>query len=94
MRNSKLFKIFLAMALVLGVLFTVSAVAAEQSFTGVVDEDAEGTYILSSDDGEDYVITGSGLALMVGKTVKITGTLAEDAEPKSISVMSIEEIEE
>jgi hypothetical protein len=31
---------------------------------------------------------------MVGKTVKITGTLAEDSDPKTITVMSIEEVEE
>ena len=94
MKAKMVVKGILAVALVIGLLFSVSAVAAEGTFTGMVDETDEGTFILSADDGEDYVITGSGLASMVGKTVKITGTLAEDSEPKAITVMSIEEIEE
>jgi hypothetical protein len=94
MKAKMVVKGVLAVALVIGLLFSVSAVAAESTFTGMVDETSEGTFILSADDGEDYVITGSGLASMVGKTVKITGTLAEDSEPKTITVMSIEEMEE
>jgi hypothetical protein len=31
---------------------------------------------------------------MVGKTVTITGTLAEGVDPKTITVMTIEEVEE
>jgi hypothetical protein len=94
MKAKMVVKGVLAVALVIGLLFSVSAVAAESTFTGMVDETGEGTFILSADDGEDYVITGSGLDSMVGKTVKITGTLAEDSEPKTITVMSIEEMEE
>ncbi|MEJ2643215.1 MAG: DUF5818 domain-containing protein [Desulfosarcinaceae bacterium] len=94
MKASRVVKGVLAVVLVVGLLFTVTAMAAESTFTGMVDEDAQGTFILSADDGEDYVITGSGLESMVGKTVKITGTLAEDAEPKTITIMSIEEVEE
>ena len=94
MKKSMIIKSLVAMVLVTGLLFTVSAVAAEQTFSGIIDENEEGAFILSADDGEDYVIKGSGLASMVGMTVKITGTLAEDAEPKTITVMKIEELEE
>jgi hypothetical protein len=94
MKKSMMLRSVLAITLVIGLLFTVTAVAAEQTFSGIVDENEEGAFILSSDDGEDYLIVGSGLASMVGKTVKITGTLAEDAEPKTITVMSIEEMTE
>lgn len=94
MKSSKIFKSLFAIALVTALLFTVTAVAAEQTFSGIIDENEEGGFILSADDGEDYVITGSGLASMVGKTVKITGALAEGAEPKTITVMKIEEMDE
>jgi hypothetical protein len=94
MKTNKVVKGVLAVALIIGLLFTVSAMAAESTFTGMVDENADGGFILSADDGEDYIIIGSGLSSMVGKTVKITGTLAEDVDPKTINVMSIEEIEE
>jgi hypothetical protein len=94
MKKSMILRSLLAIILVTGLLFTVTAMAAEQTFSGIIDEDEDGAFILSADDGEDYVITGSGLASMVGKTVRITGTLAEDAEPKTITVMKIEEVEE
>jgi hypothetical protein len=94
MKKSMIIKSLVAMALVTGLLFSVTAVAAEQTFSGIIDETEEGAFILSADDGEDYVITGSGLASMVGKTVKITGTLAEGAKPKTITVMKIEEMVE
>jgi hypothetical protein len=94
MKKSMILRSFVAIALVAGLLFTGMALAAEQTFSGIVDENEEGAFILSADDGEDYLITGSGLASMVGKTVKITGTLAEDADPKTITVMEIEEVEE
>ena len=94
MRKSMILRSLLAITFVIGLLFAVTAVAAEQTFSGVVDENEEGAFILSADDGEDYIITGSGLASMVGKTVNITGTLAEGAEPQTINVMKIEEVEE
>lgn len=94
MKKNMILRSVLAIFLVIGLLFTVTVVAAEQTFTGSVDENEEGAFILSADDGEEYVITGSGLASMAGKTVKITGTLAENAEPKTITVMKIEEVEE
>jgi hypothetical protein len=94
MKTNNMFKVVLTMALVLGMLFAVSAVAAEETFTGIIDENDEGVFILSSDDGEDYILNGSGLDSMVGKTVKVTGTLAEDADPKAISIMKIEALEE
>ena len=94
MKTKMAIKGILAVVLVIGLLFTVTALAAERTFTGMVDVNDEGIFILSADDGEDYVITGGELASMVGKTVKITGTLAEDSEPKTITVMSIEEVEE
>lgn len=94
MKAHRVVKGVLAAALVVGLLFTVTAVAAESSFTGMVDKNDEGAFILSADDGEDYIISGSDVSSMVGKTVKITGTLSEDTEPKTITVMSIEEVEE
>jgi hypothetical protein len=94
MKTKTVAKCVLAGILVIGLLFSVSAVAAEGTFMGTVDKNDDGAFILSADDGEDYVISGGNLSSMVGKTVKITGTLAEDSEPKTITVMSIEEVEQ
>ena len=87
-------KMVLAMALVLGMMLSANVVAAEETFTGFVDENDEGAFILSADDGEDYLLRGNGLGSMVGRTVKITGALMEGSDPKTISVMKIIEVEE
>jgi len=40
-----------------------------------------------------YIVTGKGLAEMVGKNVKAVGTVAEDAGKQQIAVRSVEIIE-
>ena len=84
----------LALILVLGLLFAAGAVAADMAITGIVDQNDSGAFIILGDDGDDYLVSGRDLSDMVGKTVKVTGTIAEDADVKSITVMDLEEIEE
>jgi TRAP-type uncharacterized transport system substrate-binding protein len=93
MKTTMVVKGIFTVALMIGVLFTVIALAAESTFTGMIDESDEGIYILSANDGEEYVLIGGELASMVGKTVKVTGTLVENSEFKTITLMSIEEVE-
>ena len=50
--------------------------------------------VISADDGEDYLVKGQDLSNMIGKTIKVTGTLEQGDDAKSITVMEIEEIEE
>ena len=92
-KNRWLYKI-LALTLVLGCLAVGNAMAAEETVTGTVAQNDSGMIIIAADDGEDYVVKGQDLSGMIGKSVKVTGTLAEEADAKSITVMNLEEIKE
>jgi hypothetical protein len=61
--------------------------------TGTVNQDNSGIIFTAADDGEVYLIKGMDLSTMIGKTVKVTGALAEEGDHKSITVMNMEEIE-
>jgi len=84
----------LALVLVLGFLVASGALAADMAITGTVDQNDSGMIILSADDGEDYLVKGKDLTDMIGKTVKVTGTLAQEGDAKSITVMELEEVAE
>jgi hypothetical protein len=84
----------LAITLVLGLLVVTGAVAGEMAITGTVDQNDSGMIIISADDGDDYLVKGQDLSGMIGKTVKVTGTLAEEGDAKSITVMELEEVED
>lgn len=94
MKRSRLVFKIIATVLVLGFLTAGAVVAAEETVTGMVDQNDGGTIIISGDDGVDYVVKGQDLSEMVGKSVKVTGTLAEEGDAKSITVMNVEEIKE
>ncbi len=89
-------KIF-ALMLVVGFLCSTAAFAAgeEQTVTGTVQQTDQG-FVISSDTGESYMVMGQeeALAGMVGKQVKATGTVEEGAEGKSLSISSIEEVQQ
>ena len=91
-RNHLVLKLFVVIAVV-GLLAVGSAIAAEETLTGVVEQGDQGI-VLSADDGETYIIQGQDLSGMVGKSVKATGTLAEGTSGKTITVTSVEEIKE
>ena len=85
----------LALTLVFGLLAATGAVAEDNAvITGMVDVNASDMIIISADDGEDYLVIGRDLSEMIGKTIKVTGTLEEKDDGKSISIMEIEEIKE
>ena len=90
-RKSLILKI-LAVALVIGLLTATGAMAEDQTITGKIEKDANGKIILSAEDGENYAVKGQDLSGMVGKTVKVTGTLEEGMGEKSITVSSMEEV--
>jgi len=84
----------LAITLVLGLLVATGAVAGETAITGTVDENDSGMIIISADDGDDYLVKGQDLSGMIGNTVKVTGTMAEEDDAKTITVMELEEVED
>lgn len=59
--------------------------------TGTV-MDASGEIVLSVDD-ENYAVTGEDLSNMVGKTVRVFGSLQEAEGQKTIKVLSIFEVQ-
>ena len=50
--------------------------------------------VINADDGETCRDTGKDLSSMVGKTVKVTETLEEGCAGKTITVTSVEEVQE
>ena len=81
--------IFLAMTLA----FVISmgfAIADESSIIGVLQKTKAG-FILTATDG-NYLINGGNLAALLGKTIKVTGTITESSEIKTIILMSAEEL--
>ena len=78
-------------------MFVVLAVTgmamASESITGTVA--AKGEIIVLDAGDSSYVLEGSDMTPeMVGKKVKVTGTVAEKEDIKVINVLSIEEVKE
>lgn len=75
------------------VVATAGLTLAEDSITGTIAQQGD-VIILDAADGT-YVLEGTDTAPeMVGKKVKVTGTVAEKDNMKVISVMSMEEVTE
>lgn len=92
----KTFKKSIVTGLVATILMVVAAAGlamAEDSITGTITEKGD-IIVLDAADGS-YVLEGSDMAPeMVGKTVKVTGTVAEKENMKVINVLSMEEVKE
>ena len=82
----------LALTLVLGLMVATVAMAEDKTITGTVDVNDSDVIIISADDGNDYLVQGRGLSEMIGKTVKVTGTLEGEGDARSIKVMEMEEV--
>jgi len=81
----------LCVVLIMGLMAATIAGAADQSITGTVEQTKEGI-IIKADTGDSYLVTGSDLTTMVGKTVKAIGTLAEGKSGKTLTITSVEEV--
>ena len=92
----KTFKKSIVTGLVATILMVVAAAGlamAEDSITGTITEKGD-IIVLDAADGS-YVLEGSDMAPeMVGKIVKVTGTVAEKENMKVINVLSMEEVKE
>ena len=94
MKRNNVVRKTLVFALVMVFLAAFGAMAMEESVTGVVHKSDTGEMMIKADDGMDYMVEGEDLSSMVGKTVKVTGTLEEKADVTSIKVMKMEEVKE
>lgn len=84
----------LVLSLAIGLLATPGAFAGEQTITGIIEENTQGMIIIAGDDGEDYLVKGKDLSSMIGMAVTVTGTLSEENHAQTITVMTLEEIED
>mgnify|MGYP000635329390 CR=1 FL=1 len=86
----------------LAVLFATAALvalvgcsAADQTFTGTVEQTDQGLVLKTSDGANTYrVVDNPNVRALAGKTVKLTGTLMDREAGKAIAVTSFEILEE
>jgi hypothetical protein len=90
MRNMKLIGI-IGITMVVCLMAIAPAMAAD-SVTGTIQQGDSGL-VLQAADGE-YILAGQDLSDMVGKKIKVTGTIADSDAGKTLTVMSFEEVQE
>jgi hypothetical protein len=73
-------------------LVGIAPVMAADSVTGTIQQGDNGL-VLQADDGE-YILAGQDLSDMVGKKIKVTGTIEDSDAGKTLTVMSFEEVME
>ena len=71
---------------------TAVAAAEEETIVGVVKKNSKG-FVIEADEG-DYIAKGKDLSKMVGKMVEVTGVITESEKGDTITVKSVEEIQE
>lgn len=84
---------WIAVMLIIGLMAATGAIAGDQSVTGKVEKTDQGI-VIAADDGDTYIVMGKDLSEMVGKTVKATGTLEEGASGKTLTVISVEPVQQ
>ena len=98
MKRSNVFKLAMALIVILGLLITTAAVSAEKSkdveetIQGMVEKSDKGMPMIKTDDGQTFMILGQNMVAMVGKSVKVTGTLSKGKKTRSIVVTHFEEV--
>jgi len=100
MKKIKIFKLAMALFVILGLLITTGAVAAEkakkapETLQGMVEQGNKGAIVVKTDDGQTFYILGQNMTSMIGKTVKVTGTLSKGKSTRSIMVTHFEEVQD
>ena len=100
MKNINVFKLAMALFVILGLLITSGAVAAEkakqapETIQGVCEQGTKGTPVIKTNDGQTFSVLGQNMTSMIGKTVKVTGTLSKGKTTRSIMVTSFEEVQD
>ncbi len=99
MKSKTGFRLAMALFVVFGLVLASTALfvdtvnAAEpQTFQGVLEEGEKGPLVLKTDDGQAFNILGMNLREMVGKTLKVTGTVSKGKSTRAIVVSSFEEV--
>ncbi len=99
MKRNSVFRMAIALFMVIGMLVGTTALsvatadaADPQTIEGVVQEGKNGTTIIKMDDGQAFNVLGKNMKDMLGKTVKVTGTLSKGKSTRAIVVNSFEEV--
>jgi hypothetical protein len=98
--KSTWYKMAVALILAVGLLAGTGAMAAEkakaghQTIQGTVEKGDKGMTVVKTDDGQTFNVLGENMSAMVGKKIKVTGTLSKGKATRSIIVTSFEEIQE
>lgn len=90
MKNmSSILKKVLVATILLCLLTATGVIASDNSISGVVEQTDQG-FVITADDGQEYIVSGKDLSDLVGQKVQATGTLAEDEAGKTITIDHIE----
>ncbi len=98
MKKNNFFRLAMALVVVVGLLITTSAIAAEkakaeETIQGMCEQGEKGTPVIKTADGQVFMVLGQNLTPMIGKTVKVTGTLSKGKATRSIMVTRFEEVQ-
>jgi hypothetical protein len=94
------FRFAIVVMVVLGLLIGTSTIASEkvpageQTIQGKVEKGEKGMPLIKMDDGQVFNILGQNMTAMIGKTVKVTGTVSKGKTTRSIVVSNFEEVQE
>ena len=98
MRRNSAFRVAVAVFMVIGLFIATTALAvdkgAQETIQGMVEKGEKGITMIKTDDGHAITILNKNMSDMIGKKVKITGTLTKGAKNQSIIVTSFEEVME
>mgnify|MGYP000070739762 CR=1 FL=1 len=98
MRKNRGLSLAVVMFLVIGLLFTATAMATQkgnqETIQGTLEKGEKGITVIKTDDGQMFTVLGQNMAKMIGKKVKITGTLTKGGGNRSVIVSRFEPIEE
>ena len=98
MRKQNIFRLTVALFVVFGLLFTTGVMAAEkktqETIQGMVEKGNKGVAVIKTDDGQTFYILGQNMTSLIGKTVKVTGTLSKGKATRSIVVTRFEEVQD
>jgi hypothetical protein len=94
MKRKSLWKGLIVIFVFFAVVAMIGCSAAEQTFTGTLEQTEKGLALKTSDGANTYrIIENPDLRAMVGKSVKLTGSLMDRQAGKSIHVKSFEVVE-
>jgi hypothetical protein len=98
MKRDKVIRVAATIFVLFGLVFTTAAIAATkgpaQTIQGIVEKGEKGITMVKTDDGQAFIILNKNMTEMIGKKVKVTGTLSKGTKTKSIVVTHFEEITE